>query len=135
MTGRIETERPVQASRARRCETIQSTEPSRFTTPKEVVGLRTESRAVTGLAEETCQSISDPPVHCHCIRSKSTDLLVKKWNAEGGSSDGLQNAKRRNDLYAIVNPSLGETNKARPSQPYPTLSAFPLSPTNVPRRV
>lgn len=54
MTGRMETERPVQASRARLWETIQSTEPSRWTTPKEVVGFRTEIKAVTGLAEETC---------------------------------------------------------------------------------
>lgn len=45
-------DRPVHASRARRCATIQSTEPLRLTTAKEVVGDRTDTRAVTGLAEE-----------------------------------------------------------------------------------
>lgn len=46
-------DRPVQASKARLWVTIQSTEPLRFTTAKEVVGVRTEMRAVTGLVEET----------------------------------------------------------------------------------
>lgn len=58
MVGLMDKDRPVQANRARRWATIQSTEPLRFTTAKEVVGDRTETRAVTGLAEETCILIS-----------------------------------------------------------------------------
>lgn len=46
-------ERPVQASSARRWATIQSTEPLTWTTAKEVLGDRTDTKAVTGLAEET----------------------------------------------------------------------------------
>lgn len=53
MVGLMDKDRPVHASSARRCATIQSTEPLRFTTAKDVVGDRTEMRAVTGLAEET----------------------------------------------------------------------------------
>lgn len=53
IVGRIERERPVHASRARLWATIQSTEPLRWTTAKDVLGFRTETRAVTGLAEET----------------------------------------------------------------------------------
>ena len=53
IVGRIERERPVHASRARLWETIQSTEPLRWTTAKDVLGFRTETKAVTGLAEET----------------------------------------------------------------------------------
>ena len=53
MVGLMDKDRPVHASRARRWATIQSTEPLRFTTAKEVVGERTEMSALTGLADET----------------------------------------------------------------------------------
>lgn len=53
IVGLMDKDRPVHASNARRWATIQSTEPLRFTTVKEVFGDRTEMRAVTGLAEET----------------------------------------------------------------------------------
>lgn len=49
----MDRERPVQASSARRWATIQSTEPLRWTTAKDVLGDRTETKAVTGLAEDT----------------------------------------------------------------------------------
>ena len=91
IVGRIERERPVHASRARLWETIQSTEPLRWTTAKDVLGFRTETRAVTGLAEETY-----PPVLSVIIRVTTkiykiprTDFLVEKWYADGSSSDGL----------------------------------------------
>lgn len=48
----MDKDRPVHASKARRWATIQSTEPFRLTTAKEVFGDRTETRALTGLAEE-----------------------------------------------------------------------------------
>lgn len=51
MTGLMEIERPVQASRARFWAIIQSSEPLRWRTAKDVVGDRTETMAVTGLLE------------------------------------------------------------------------------------
>lgn len=51
ITGLTEMERPVQASRARFWAIIQSSEPLRWRTAKDVVGDRTETRAVTGLLE------------------------------------------------------------------------------------
>jgi hypothetical protein len=53
IVGLMDKDRPVHASKARRWATIQSTEPLRFTTVNEVLGDRTETSAVTGLAEET----------------------------------------------------------------------------------
>lgn len=45
-------DRPVHASKARLWATIQSTEPLTLTTAKEVLGDRTETRAVTGVGED-----------------------------------------------------------------------------------
>jgi hypothetical protein len=53
IVGLIERDRPVHASKALLWATIQSTDPLTFTTAKEVLGDRTETRAVTGVAEET----------------------------------------------------------------------------------
>lgn len=58
MVGLIDRDRPVHASKARRWATIQSTDPLTFTTAKEVLGDRTETRAVTGVAEETYTHVS-----------------------------------------------------------------------------
>lgn len=58
ITGLTERERPDQASRPRLCATIQSTEPLRLITAKDVLGFRTDIRAVTGLAEEIYPSVS-----------------------------------------------------------------------------
>lgn len=52
ITGLMERDRPVQASRARLWAMIQSSEPLRWRTAKDVVGDRTETRADTGLVEE-----------------------------------------------------------------------------------
>jgi len=53
IVGLIDRDRPVHASKARLWATIQSTDPLTFTTANEVLGDRTETRAVTGVAEET----------------------------------------------------------------------------------
>ena len=52
IVGLMFRDRPVHASKARLWATIQSTERLTFTTAQEVLGDRTETRAVTGLGEE-----------------------------------------------------------------------------------
>lgn len=59
IVGRIDNERPVHASRAFLCVTIQSTAPVSCTTAKEVTGDRTEIRAVTGLVDETWLGVNN----------------------------------------------------------------------------
>lgn len=61
IVGLMDKDRPVHASKARRWATIQSTEPLRFTTANEVLGDRTETSAVTGLAEETYIPVNRHP--------------------------------------------------------------------------
>ena len=51
-TGRMDKDCPVQANRALRCATIQSTVPSRFNTVKEPLGVLVDNNKVRGLAEE-----------------------------------------------------------------------------------
>jgi len=88
ITGFTEIERPVQASRARFWAIIQSSEPLRWRTAKDVVGDRTEIRAVTGLLEVIYPaSVIFPGDRRN--GQPLADLLVEEWHADGGSSDGF----------------------------------------------
>lgn len=129
----MDKDRPVHASRARRCATIQSTEPLRFTTANEVVGDRTETRAVTGLAEETCIVLSN----C-LVQSTGSKCFIPSDRGKAHPEGPCGRVRGR----STSKPPIAITNCQRIIQSYithhselHTLSALPLSPTNVPRRV
>ena len=68
------------------------------------------------------------------MESSMSYLLIKEGHAERSSAEGFEDAQRRDHLSRSRIVSASSNCKASISESL-TLSALPLSPTNVPRRV
>lgn len=66
-------------------------------------------------------------------KSRASYLLIQEGHSDHGSAEGLQNTQSRNNLYshALMKEPKWYSNPMGPN----TLSALPLNPTKVPRRV
>jgi hypothetical protein len=89
IVGLIDRDRPVHASKARLWATIQSTDPLTFTTANEVLGDRTETRAVTGVAEETWEVLMAVFQAAISLLSRASYLLVEKGHSDNGPPEGF----------------------------------------------
>jgi hypothetical protein len=83
--GLIERAWPVQASNAARCATIQSTVPFKFTTANDVMGDRTDIKAVRGLVDDIFHSQSK-----FYLREDASYPLIQERDSQQNSSERLQ---------------------------------------------